>query len=72
MESLGVPTVSFVTEPFQNLAETTAKGKRVPDLPLIVLPIGYDQREEADVRADVRQRAPEVLRALTKGKGRRS
>jgi len=58
--------VSFVTEPFRSLAGATAKGKRVPDLPIIVLPMGYDQRPEDEVRADVRQRVPQVLAALTK------
>lgn len=61
-----MPTISFVTEPFRSLSEATARGKRVPDLPIVVLPAGYDQRAEADVRSDVRQRAPQVLAALTK------
>lgn len=66
MEELGVPTISYVTEPFEGLGLATAKGKKIPDLPIVVLSKGYDQRPEEEIRADVRQRAPEILAALTK------
>ncbi|MEE9285243.1 MAG: hypothetical protein V3V35_05885 [Dehalococcoidia bacterium] len=65
MEELGVPTISFVTQPFQGLGLATAKGKRIPDLPIVVLDHLYDQRPEDEIRADVRQRMPEVLAVLT-------
>ena len=66
MEELGVPTISYVTEPFEGLGIATAKGKRIPDLPMVVLNKGYDQRSEEEIREDIRQRAPEILAALTK------
>ena len=66
MEGLGVPTISDVTEAFEALGLATAKGKRIPDLPMVVLSKGYDQRPEEEIRADVRQRAPEILAALTR------
>lgn len=72
---MGVPTVSFVSEDFRGLSNATAKGKRFPDLPIVVLPSLYGQLPEEEIRRDIRQRVPEVLAALTtdgKPKGARA
>ena len=59
-----MPTISLVTEAFRGLSEATAKGKRMPELPTIVLPRLYDQLPEAEIRADVRSRVQDLLAAL--------
>ena len=59
-----MPTISFVTEAFRGLGEATAKGKRMPELPIIVLPKLYDQLPEEEIWADMRNRAQDVLAAL--------
>jgi len=55
-----------VTQQFKGLAEATARGRRVPDLPVLVLPSGYDELSEGEVRADARERLPALIRALTR------
>jgi hypothetical protein len=57
--------VGLVTEQFRGLAEATARGRKVPSLAILVLPAGYDELPEAEIRADARRRAPELVRALT-------
>ncbi|MBI3742926.1 MAG: hypothetical protein HY261_01385 [Chloroflexi bacterium] len=59
-----MPTISLVTEAFRGLSQATAKGKRMPELPVIVLPKLYDQLPEAEIRADVRDRVQDILSAL--------
>lgn len=59
-----MPSVGLVTEQFRGLAEATARGRRTPDLPILVLPAGYDELPEAEIRADARRRVPELVRAL--------
>ena len=65
VEELGVPTVSLVTAQFKGLARTTARGRKVPELPVVVLPDLYDQLSEEEIRADIRSRLPEILGAMT-------
>jgi hypothetical protein len=62
---LGTPTISLVTEPFRGLANATARGRKIPDLPTIVLPRGYDRLPEEDIRADIRRHLSEMLGAVT-------
>ena len=37
----------------------------MPDLPVLVLPSGYDELSEEQIRADARERLPALMRALT-------
>jgi len=41
LERMGVPTVTFVTEPFESAARTHADVHGIPDLPLIIVPQDY-------------------------------
>jgi hypothetical protein len=59
--------VGLVTEQFRGLAEATARGRKNPDLAILVLPAGYDELPEAEIRADAQHRLPELARALTSG-----
>ena len=65
MEELGIPSISFVTESFRGLGNATAKGKKMSDLPIVVLPKLYDQFPEDEIREDVRGHVPDVLDSLT-------
>jgi len=58
--------VGLVTEQFKGLAQATARGRRVPALPVLVLPRGYDELPEAEIRADARERLPALMDALTR------
>lgn len=62
-----MPSVGLVTEQFRGLAEATARGRKNPDLALLVFPAGYDELPEAVIRTDARRRLPELVRALTGG-----
>jgi hypothetical protein len=57
--------VGLVTEQFRGLAEATARGRRNPALAILVLPAGYDELPEAEIRADARRRMPELVRTLS-------
>ena len=65
MEELGIPCVGLVTEQFKGLAQATARGRRVPELPVLVLPRGYDELSDAEIRADARARLSALMGALT-------
>jgi hypothetical protein len=41
LERMGIPTVTFVTEPFESAARTHADVHGMPDLPLIIVPQDY-------------------------------
>jgi hypothetical protein len=41
LERMGIPTVTFVTEPFESAARTHADVHGIPDLPLIIVPQDY-------------------------------
>ena len=47
------------------MAGATARGNKIPDLPTLVLPQGYDRLPEEAIRADIRLHLPEILAALT-------
>jgi hypothetical protein len=49
LERMGVPTVTFVTEPFESAARTHADIHGIPDLPLIIVPQDYLVEESDDV-----------------------
>jgi hypothetical protein len=59
--------VGLVTEQFRGLAAATARGRKNPDLAILVFPSGYDELPEAEIRADARRRIAELVRALTGG-----
>ena len=41
LERMGIPAVTFVTEPFESAARTHADVHGMPDLPLIIVPQDY-------------------------------
>ena len=41
LERLGIPTVTFVTEPFESAAHTHADIHGMPSLPMIIVPQDY-------------------------------
>ncbi len=53
-----------MTEQFRGLAEATARGLRVGNQPLIVLPAGYDEWPEAEIRTDIASRMAAIVAAL--------
>ena len=64
-----MPCAGLVTRQFRGLAEAAARGRRVPGLPILVLPEGFDEWPEARIRAAARERLPALLGALTRGAG---
>lgn len=67
LERMGVPTVTFVTEPFESAARTHADIHGLPDLPLIIVPQDY-LVEESDEAVMARDAAvfDAIVAALTK------
>ncbi|MFN8028416.1 MAG: hypothetical protein U0W40_19270 [Acidimicrobiia bacterium] len=51
LESLGIPTVTFVTAPFERAACFTAAALGMADLPLIVVAHDYFADTEAQMKA---------------------
>jgi len=51
---MGIPTVTFVTEPFESAARTHADIHGLPDLPLIIVPQDYlaEESDEAVLARD--------------------
>ena len=54
LERMGIPTVTFVTEPFESAARTHADIHGMPDLPLIIVPQDYleEASDEAVIARD--------------------
>jgi hypothetical protein len=48
LENLGVPTVTFVTEPFESAANTHAQIHGLPELPFIIVPQDYLEEPSDD------------------------
>jgi hypothetical protein len=49
LESMGIPTVTFVTEPFASAALTHAELHGLPELPFIIVPQDYLEEPSDDV-----------------------
>ena len=49
LERLGIPTVTFVTEPFVSAAQTHADIHGLPTLPMIIVPQDYLEEPSDDV-----------------------
>ncbi|MEK7681295.1 MAG: hypothetical protein AAB369_00535 [Chloroflexota bacterium] len=68
LEARGVPTVTLATQYFEALARITAKGKRLPDLPLTILPHPLNPLPDGQIREAVRKQAGRMVEALTRVK----
>ncbi len=49
LERMGIPTVTFVTEPFESAARTHADIHGMPGLPVIIVPQDYLAEPSDDV-----------------------
>ena len=54
-----------MTKQFERLASTTAKGRGLPDLKMVVFPFPYDQLPDDKMREIARSKMEEVVQALT-------
>ena len=63
-EETGIPAVAVVTEVFENLARTAARGRGFQDLRLHVLPHPMESRPETAVREIARAHFCAILGAL--------
>lgn len=67
LERLGIPTVTFVTEPFESAAHTHADIHGMPTLPMIIVPQDYlEEPSDEVVIARDGWVIDEVLAALTR------
>jgi hypothetical protein len=64
LERMGIPTVTFVTEPFVPAARATAAALGIADLPLVVIPHDYLVEGAASVAAKVNAVLDDVVTAL--------
>jgi vacuolar-type H+-ATPase subunit F/Vma7 len=64
IEELGVPTVTFVTSPFEAAARTLARIHGIPDIPLIIVSDDYLENSDEVIRERTRDSLDEILAAL--------
>jgi hypothetical protein len=65
LEALGIPSLTFVTEPFEQAARTHARLLGLPDLPLVIVPSDYLDRSDEAVETKLASRIDEIVSALT-------
>jgi hypothetical protein len=63
-EERGIPTVTFVTEPFVTAAQSIARTRGLPDLALIVIPHDYLVEDDDEVATRLEPVFDDVCRAL--------
>jgi len=64
LEQRGIPTVTFVTEPFVGAARAVARSLGLPDLPLVVIPHDYLVEDDAALEARLEAVFPEVVAGI--------
>jgi hypothetical protein len=65
LEQHGVPTVTFVTEPFLEAARTHARIHGMPDVPLIVIPTDdYLRQSDEELAANIEPVVVDVVSAI--------
>lgn len=64
LESLGIPTVTFVTEVFEVAARAQAVQAGLPDLKIVVVPHRFGWQEQDEARIAAERLIPDVLRSL--------
>ena len=64
LEQRGIPTVTFVTEPFIGAARAVARSLGLPDLPLVVIPHDYLVEDDAALEARLEAVFPEVVAGI--------
>jgi len=64
LEERGIPTVTFVTAPFEAAARTHAEILGLPDIPLVVIPTDYIDGSDAVVAEKIGPRLDEIITKL--------
>lgn len=64
LEQRGIPTVTFVTEPFVGAARSVARSLGLPDLPLVVIPHDYLVEDDDALRARLATVLDDVMAAV--------
>jgi hypothetical protein len=64
LEELGIPTVTFVTSPFEAAARALARIHGIPDIPLIIVSADYLENSDDVIRERTRDSLDEILGAL--------
>ncbi len=64
LEQRGIPTVTFVTEPFVGAARAVARSLGLPDLPLVVIPHDYLVEDDTALEARLEAVFPEVVAGI--------
>jgi hypothetical protein len=64
LEELGIPTVTFVTSPFEAAARTLARIHGIPEIPLIIVSDDYLENSDDVIRERTRDYLDTILTAL--------
>ena len=64
LEDRGIPTVTFVTAPFESAARTHADILGLPDIPLVIIPSDYLDGSDAVVAGKVAPLIDDILAKL--------
>lgn len=66
LEQRGIPTVTFVTEPFVGAARAVARNLGLPDLRLVVIPHDYLVEDDDALRTRLESVFADVVDACTR------
>ena len=61
LEELGIPTVTFVTAPFESAARALARIHGIPDIPLIIVSDDYLENSDDVIRERTRGLLDELV-----------
>ena len=64
LEERGIPTVTFVTAPFESAARTHAEILGLPDIPLVVIPSDYIDGSDEVVAEKITPHLDEIIAKL--------
>ena len=64
LERQGTPSLTFVTEPFEQAARTHGRLHGLPDLPLVIVPSDYLDRSDEAIAAKLAPMIDEIIARL--------
>ncbi|MBN1227895.1 MAG: thiol-disulfide oxidoreductase [Deltaproteobacteria bacterium] len=64
-EQIGIPTITVITPPFLELAESTMEGKGFADMPFLIVPHPMGMIKEDEIRAKADEAFPDLLKIAT-------
>lgn len=64
LEEQGIPSLTFVTQPFESAARTHARLRDLPEIPLVIIPSDYLDRSDEAVASKLVPILDEIIAKL--------